>query len=183
MGDVVPPHDILAFWREAGPGRWFTPDDDFDELCRLRFLPTYQQAAAGALDGWKDTAEGALALVILLDQMPRNMFRGEARTWAADPAAVRVAQGAIRRGFDAEADPALRRFFYIPFMHAEDPAMQEQSLRLHEALGDPEMLEWSRHHHGIVARFGRFPHRNAVLGRASTAEEHSFLEQDDAFQG
>ena len=100
MKPIASPDDILTFWREAGPGRWFTPDDDFDELCRRRFLPAHEQAAAGALGAWEATPEGALALVLLLDQMPRNMFRGDPRTYATDRAAVRVAREAIDKGFD-----------------------------------------------------------------------------------
>ncbi|MDB5558734.1 MAG: hypothetical protein JWQ36_1668 [Enterovirga sp.] len=177
--DMAPrPGDVLEFWREAGPGAWFTKNPAFDELCRSRFLHAYQQAAAGALPDWERSADGALALVILLDQMPRNMFRGDPRTWATDPDALAVATRALDAGYDQQVAPDLRPFFYLPFMHAEDLDAQERSVALYTALGDPENLTFAHHHHGIIARFGRFPHRNAVLGRETTPEEAAFLEED-----
>ncbi len=182
MTDLASPRDVLEFWNDAGPGRWFAKDDDFDELVRRGFLTTYEQAARGALDAWADTADGALALAIVLDQLPRNMFRRDPKTWATDPAALAVATTAIDRGFDLEVDSALRRFFYVPFMHAEDIEAQERSRRLHQALGDQKTMDWAQHHHDIVARFGRFPHRNRILGRVSTPEELAFLQASD-FRG
>lgn len=182
MNTPASPEEVLTFWREAGSSRWFTPDEEFDNLCRRRFLPTYERAAAGELASWEQTADGALALVILLDQLPRNMFRGGPKAWATDSLALEVAQRAIVRDLDYEVGPALRRFFYLPFMHAEDLAAQKHSLRLVEGLGDPETMGWAKHHHDIVVRFGRFPHRNAVLARASTPQELAFLEESD-FRG
>ncbi|WP_375458172.1 DUF924 family protein [uncultured Enterovirga sp.] len=172
------PADILAFWREAGPERWFTQDDAFDAACRARFLTVFEDAAAGRLAGCEDSAQGALALVLLLDQMPRNIFRGSARVWASDPLAREVAGRAIAHGFDREVDSDLRTFFYLPFMHGEDLASQDRSVALYEEKGRPENVAWARHHRDIVARFGRFPHRNAILGRESTAEELAYLEAD-----
>lgn len=166
---------ILHFWRHAGPERWFKRDDTFDEACRERLLPAYEAAARGDLNEWELSAQGALALLLLLDQLPRNMFRDTRRAYATDAAAVLAAERAIERGFDQAVDPALQRFFYTPFLHAEELAHQERSVALSEATGNPDLLKWARHHHDIVARYGRFPHRNAVLGRESTAEERAFL--------
>lgn len=182
MDRAATPDEVIAFWREAGPARWFNKDEDFDTLCRARFLATYERAAAGDLNEWELSAEGALALLILLDQMPRNMFRGERRAWATDASALLIAERAIDKGFDAAVDPELRRFFYLPFMHAEDLAAQDRSVLLNEPLGDPDIIAFARHHRDVVARFGRFPHRNTVLGRESTPEELAFLEED-AFRG
>ena len=176
------PAEIVTFWCEAGRDRWFAKDEAFDALCRERFLPAHEAAADGRLDAWEETPEGALALAILLDQLPRNMFRGTPRTWETDQAALAIAERALTKGLDRDLDPLMRQFFYLPFMHAEDEAAQERSVRLYEALGEAEQLTFARHHHGIVARFGRFPHRNWVLGRSSTPEELRFLDED-AFRG
>jgi uncharacterized protein (DUF924 family) len=175
--------DIVEFWRAAGPDRWFAKDDAFDAVCRARFLAAYEAAARGDLAEWELSPHGSLALVILLDQLPRNMFRGTRRAYATDPAALLTAERAIERHHDEAVAPELRRFFYTPFMHAEDLAAQERSVALNEALGEEESIEWARHHRDIVARFGRFPHRNALLGRESTAEEAAYLAEDQAFTG
>jgi uncharacterized protein (DUF924 family) len=171
----VAPAEILAFWRDAGPNRWYAPDDFFDvEVCR-RYLDLWQQASAGELSAWEDSDDGALALVIVLDQFPRNIFRGDGRTYASDHLALQVANRAIERGIDARVDPALREFLYLPLMHSESLPDQLRCIELSRAAGhDPK---WAEHHAGIIQRFGRFPHRNALLGRASTAEEQAFLEQ------
>ncbi|TDR89067.1 DUF924 family protein [Enterovirga rhinocerotis] len=174
--------EVIAFWRGAGPEKWFAKDAAFDETCRQRFLTAWEAAGRGELDHWAETPEGALGLVILLDQMPRNMFRNDARTWSTDPQALAAAQAAIARGFDKELEEDMRVFLYLPFEHAEDIEAQRKSVALFEALGRPEQLHWARHHLDIVERFGRFPHRNAVLGRESTPEELAFLEVDD-FRG
>jgi uncharacterized protein (DUF924 family) len=177
---MTTPDEVVTFWREAGPERWFSPADEFDEACRRHFMSSYERAAAGALDGWADEPDGALALVLLLDQLPRNMFRGDPRGWATDPAALQIATRAIDRGFDRQVEPELRRFFYLPFMHAENLEAQERSVLFNAGLGDPEAAFYARHHRDIVARFGRFPHRNAALGRASTPDETAFL-RDNPF--
>jgi uncharacterized protein (DUF924 family) len=169
--------DVVAFWREAGPDKWFASDERFDETCRARFLATYEAAARGDLAEWELSPQGALALLLLLDQLPRNMFRGTRRAYATDPAALLTAERAIDRHFDKAVEPELRRFFYLPFMHAEDLSAQERSLALAEVLDD-ESIWWARHHQNVIARFGRFPHRNAILGRESSPEELQFLEQD-----
>ena len=180
--DQPNPDEVVSFWQEAGPGAWFTKNLAFDALCRERFLEAHERAAAGELAAWEQSPEGALALVILLDQMPRNMFRGDPRTWATDPQALAVAERALAKGFDRQVAHDMQQFFYLPFMHAEDAALQARSLALYEAHGDPENLAFARHHHDIVVRFGRFPHRNAALGRESTPEELAFLEED-GFRG
>jgi uncharacterized protein (DUF924 family) len=170
------PADVLAFWRAAGPDRWFAKDDAFDAEIRTRFLGAYEAAVAGRLAAWEETPEGALALLLVLDQFPRNMFRGSARTYAADPLARTVADRAIARGFDRVIAVPERRFFYLPFMHAEDLADQERCIALCAAAGDTDGLAYAEQHADIIRRFGRFPHRNPVLGRGTTAEERQFLE-------
>ena len=168
------PTQLLQFWRDAGPRRWFARDDAFDADFRDRFRATHEAAAAGALAHWGSTAEGALGLVLLLDQFPRNAFRGTARMHATDAQARRVADAAIAAGFDRQVDADLRRFFYLPFMHSEALADQDRSVALNEPLGG-ESLRYALHHREIVRRFRRFPHRNAVLGRPATSEEQRFL--------
>ena len=178
---AVTPHDVLAFWRAAGPDKWFTRDAAFDDAICTQFLATYETAAAGAL-AWGGTAEGALALLIVLDQFPRNIFRGSARAFAADPLAREVATRAIARGFDREVPLAERSFFYLPFEHSESLADQERCVALNRASGDADALKWAELHADIIRRFGRFPHRNAMLGRATTPEEQAFLD-DGGFTG
>ncbi len=168
--------DIVTFWREAGPKAWFTKNDAFDDEIRRRFLAIHEAAAAGILTDWETTAEGALALLILLDQFPRNMFRGTARMFATDPLARAVAAGAIVRGFDAKAETQMRSFFYLPFEHSEDIADQQRSVAFYRAVGDASDLKWAEIHADIIKRFGRFPHRNAALGRVTTPEEQAFLD-------
>ena len=168
--------EVVSFWREAGPDRWFNKDASFDDSIRERFLYTYEAAAAGKFSGWEQSAEGTLALLILLDQFPRNMFRGEARAFATDPLARAVAAGGIVRGFDAQVPPDMRGFFCLPFEHSEDLADQERGIAFYKAIGDADGLKWAEIHADIIRRFGRFPHRNAVLGRATTPEEQAFLD-------
>ena len=172
----IVPADVVGFWAEAGPDRWFTKDDAFDAEIRRRFLATHEAAAAGKLAAWETSAEGALALLLLLDQFPRNMFRNNARTFATDSQARAIAAAALLRGFDAQVPPNLRAFFYLPFEHSEDMADQERGLALYSAAGDDDGLKWAKLHADIIRRFGRFPHRNAVLGRTTTAEEQAFLD-------
>jgi len=174
--------EVISFWRDAGPDRWFTKDAAFDGQIRERFFDTYEAAAAGKLSGWEGDAQGALALLILLDQFPRNMFRGDARAFATDPLARAVAAGAIVRGFDSQVPADLRSFFYLPFEHSEDLADQERGIAFYKASGDADGLKWAEIHADIIRRFGRFPHRNAVVGRATTPEERKFLD-DGGFSG
>ena len=170
------PADVVAFWRAAGPKKWFEKDAAVDDEIRRRFLGLHEAAAAGKLSAWESNAEGALALLLLLDQFPRNMFRGDARAYATDPLARAIAAGALLRGFDAQVPAALRTFFYLPFMHSEDMADQEKALAFYRARNDADGLKWAQEHADIIRRFGRFPHRNAVLGRATTPEEQAFLD-------
>jgi uncharacterized protein (DUF924 family) len=173
---IASAESVLAFWREAGPEKWFKKDTAFDDEIRTRFLETYEAAAAGKLSGWEQTAEGALALTLVLDQFSRNMFRGDARTFAADPLARAVAGRALARGFDRPMALSDRQFFYLPFEHSETLADQERCCALFRSTGDADLLKWAELHADIIRRFGRFPHRNAVLGRATTPEEQSFLD-------
>jgi uncharacterized protein (DUF924 family) len=179
MQRIATPDEVLDFWREAGPEKWFSKDSAFDQACRDRFLPTYEAAARGDLNEWELTPEGALAVVLLLDQLPRNMFRGTRETYKADPVALMAADRAIERGYDRKVEPELRRFFYLPFMHSESLRHQERSVALNEDLGEEDSIKWARHHHDIIARFGRFPHRNAILGRETIPEEEAFLQEND----
>jgi uncharacterized protein (DUF924 family) len=174
---AVTPADILAFWREAGYDRWYRKDDAFDDEVRRRFLGLWQVAAAGKLTSWEASDDGALALVIVLDQFPRNMFRGDARTYASDALAREVAGRAIDRGADARIDPLLLEFLYMPFMHSEHMADQLRCIELFRKSGNANNLKYAEDHADIVRRFGRFPHRNPVLGRATTPEEQAFLDE------
>jgi len=174
---AVTPADILAFWRDAGPDRWYTRDDAFDAKVRRRFLDLWRKAAAGELSAWESSDDGALALVIVLDQFPRNMFRGDAMTYASDALAREVSHRALSRGADARVDPALRQFLHLPFMHSEHLADQLRCIELSRKASDTESLKWAEHHADIIRRFGRFPHRNRILGRATTPEEQAFLDE------
>ena len=176
--NVATPDEVLAFWRAAGPDKWFAKNDAFDAEIRTRFLPTYEAAAAGKLSDWEETAEGALALTIALDQFPRNVFRNNARAFAADVMARAVADRAIARGFDQQVPVDERLFFYLPFEHSESMPDQERCCALVRALGNADQLHWAELHADIIRRFGRFPHRNAVLGRTTTVEERQFLDND-----
>jgi uncharacterized protein (DUF924 family) len=173
---IASPDEVLAFWRAAGPQAWFTKNTAFDDDIRTRFLPTYEAAAAGMLADWEATPDHTLALLLVLDQFPRNMFRGNARSFAADPLARAVADSALARGVDHYFDGSERTFFYLPFEHSEDISDQQRCVALLRASGDADGLKWAELHADIIRRFGRFPHRNAMLGRATTAEEQAFLD-------
>ena len=172
----ITPSEVVSFWREAGPKAWFKKDEDFDTEIRRRFLGIHEQAAEGLLRSWEESAEGALALLILLDQFPRNMFRDSPRMFASDPLARAIAAGAIVRGFDAQVDKEMRGFFYLPFEHSENMDDQLRGVAFYKAIGEADGLKWAELHADIIRRFGRFPHRNAVLGRATTPEEQAFLD-------
>jgi uncharacterized protein (DUF924 family) len=169
---IASPHDVLTFWFAAGQRRrWYAQNEAFDAEIRCRFLPTYEAACSGDLDAWRDDPESLLALIIVLDQLPRNMFRGSARAFASDPQAVRFTKEGIERGFDrALRSAAQLDFFYMPLMHSE--ALSDHDLLCERGHGDNR---YARQHREIIARFGRYPHRNAALGRASTPEEASYL--------
>lgn len=177
---MTAPADVVSFWLEAGPEKWFAKDDGFDAAIRDGFLDTHFAAARGDLADWGQTAEGTPALLILLDQFPRNLFRDSGHAFATDGLARRIAREALARGFDRTVEPKLRPFLYLPFEHSEDPADQALSLQLFTAhrdeTGDAESLRWAVEHRDIIAKFGRFPHRNAALGRETTAEEQTYLD-------
>lgn len=169
------PSEVLDFWRAAGPEKWFAKDDAFDADFTRRFLAAHEAAAAGSLDDWAQDAPGALALVLLLDQFPRNAFRDSPRAFATDARALHTARTAIERGFDRATEVELRAFFYMPLMHSESLADQDDCVALSRPLPGTT-LRFAELHRDIVRRFGRFPHRNAVLGRSTTPEEQAFLD-------
>jgi uncharacterized protein (DUF924 family) len=176
--------DILAFWFSARVRPlWFRSTPAFDAELTARFLPTFRAAAAGGLGPWQASAEGAVALAICLDQFPLNMFRGQAESFATEAAARVVADTAIARGFDRLLADEQKLFLYLPFMHSEDLGDQDRSVALFAAAGLTENLKYANHHRDIIRRFGRFPHRNAILGRESTAQEREYLASKEAFLG
>ena len=168
--------DCVAFWTDAGGEKWFAKDTAFDDEFRGHFLDLHFEAARRQHDAWLDTPSGALALMLLLDQFPRNAFRGTGHMYATDPLARSYARIAIERGFDRQVDPTLRGFFYLPFGHYEDIAEQDYSVELSREVSD-RWLEHAEGHRNIVKRFGRFPHRNRILGRTSSEEELQFLNE------
>jgi uncharacterized protein (DUF924 family) len=174
--EVTGPMDVLAFWHAAGPDKWFARSAAFDSEIKHRFFSVWRAAEEGKLAHWEETPEGALALVIVLDQFPRNMFRGDRRTYATDEFARAVADRAIARGFDRQVSHPERQFFCLPFMHSENLADQERCLELAPDYGDDEFTKYAEHHAEIIRRFGRFPHRNALLGRATNSDEQAFLD-------
>jgi uncharacterized protein (DUF924 family) len=172
----VAPAGILAFWREAGRDAWYKRNDAFDAEVRRRYLSVWEQAAAGQLAFWEASDDGALALVIVLDQFPRNIFRGTPEAFASDALAREVARRAIARGADSRIDPILLEFLYMPFMHSEHLPDQLHCVALFANTDNAENLKYAREHADIIQRFGRFPHRNGLLGRDTTAEEQAFLD-------
>lgn len=178
------PDEVLSLWYSPRVRPlWFNSTPEFDEELRQRFLPTYEAAATGALDGWAGEAQAALSLVICLDQFPLNMFRGRPEAFATEAAARAVASEAIAQGWDGQLGPDGLIFLYMPFMHSEDLADQDRSVSLYEAAGMADNLRYALHHREIVRRFGRFPHRNAILGRPSSLEELAYLGSEGAFLG
>lgn len=182
MSTDISPSALVAFWKEAGPTKWFAKDDAFDADFRRRHHDGHVAAARRELDDWIKSPVGSLGLMILLDQYPRNVFRGTGHAFATDPLARHFAHLALDKGLDRQVEVELRRFFYLPFQHSEDIHDQERSLALFQALERPDDDRWAEHHHAVIARFGRFPHRNRALGRETTPEEAQFL-KEDGFQG
>jgi len=175
-GGNVGAADVLAFWRAAGPAKWFKKDAALDAEIASRFSALWRDAAAGRLADWEAAPDSALALIIVLDQFPRNMFRDQADAFATDALARGAAERAIARGFDQTIPTSERLFFYLPFEHSETLADQERAVALIGTLGNAELARWAELHADIIRRFGRFPHRNSVLGRVSTPEEQAFLD-------
>ena len=186
------PQEVLDFWfgREGEEGygefreAWFNRDPEFDREIRDRFEPVYEQAAAGRLDHWKSEARSCLALIVVLDQLPRNMYRGDARMYAADEKAREAARYAVEHAYDRELSPYGRLFMYLPFEHSEELDDQRLSVELFRGLatemGSEDLLGYAVRHLEIVERFGRFPHRNEILGRRTTPEETTFLSGPDS---
>jgi len=176
--------ELLAFWfSEPASKRWFRSTPQFDAELKERYEPLVRDALAGRLDHWAKSSTGALALVILLDQLPLNIYRNRAKSFAGENRAREVADKAIAEGWDADMGDKQKAFLYIPFMHSENIADQERSVALYRQAGLKDNLRWAEHHRNIVQRFGRFPHRNAVLGRTSTPEEEAWLNSKEAFHG
>jgi uncharacterized protein (DUF924 family) len=169
------PENILDFWRTAGHDRWWTKDDEFDAEIRDRFTHVWDAARNGQLSSWQASDNGALALVIVLDQFPRNIFRNDARAFSTDPIAREVASRAIADGSDQRIEADLRVFMYLPFMHSENLADQKRCVALLHQSGDEENLKFAQEHADIIQKFGRFPHRNQILGREMKPEEAAFL--------
>jgi uncharacterized protein (DUF924 family) len=183
---MTTPAEVLAFWFADGPETrrkvWFQKDPDFDAGCE-RFRAARDAAKTGAFDAWAETPEGTLALLILLDQLSRNLFRGSGEAFAADARALAIARAAVTRGFDRALHPVQRLFVYLPYEHAEDLATQDESVRLFESVGaalGPDTVDYAHRHRDVIRRFGRFPHRNAALGRANTPDEDIYLAQPGA---
>ncbi|MGF1546772.1 MAG: DUF924 family protein [Thiotrichales bacterium] len=181
---ITDPAAINEFWFSARVRPlWFNSTAVFDAELIAHYQTTWEAARSGRLASWESTPAGALALVIVLDQLPLNMFRGTAQGFATEQAAREVAARAIERGDDQALDHAGRAFLYLPFMHSEDLVDQDRSVALFEAAGLLENLRFARHHREIIQRFGRFPHRNAILGRPSTPGELAYLSSPQAFHG
>lgn len=176
--------DILYFWfAEEMRTKWFASTPQLDATIRDQYERVWEAAMCGELEGWLGTPEGCLALVIILDQFPLNMFRGTPKSFASETKSREVARHAIREGYDKQIDTARLAFLYMPFMHSENLLDQDLSVQLFEAAGLENNLRFAQHHREIVRRFGRFPHRNAILGRVSTPQELAYLNSKDAFKG
>ncbi|MEX0922165.1 MAG: DUF924 family protein [Rhodovibrionaceae bacterium] len=182
LGSPAEQEALLAFWFDPQhKEKWFRRDDDFDAELRQRFGDLHAAAAEGRLDAWRETPRGSLAVVILLDQLTRNFHRGTPEAFANDPTALVRAAEAIERGFDRELGETERVFLYMPFEHSELLADQERGVELMGRLSsDPQWLKFAVMHRDLIARFGRFPHRNAVLERESTVEEADFLKEPNS---
>jgi uncharacterized protein (DUF924 family) len=163
--------EVLKFWFGLKPEQWWRGPPDLDELIRERFLDLWKEKRELPAESFLDDAPTALAAVILFDQFPRNMFRGHADQFSTDPLALAIAKGAIDRGLDDKLEKQERGFLYMPFQHSEDIDEQNRALLLFTKLGDQEQLDYAKKHHDVIARFGRFPHRNAMLGRQPRADE------------
>ncbi len=173
--DLPPPEEVLDFWFSAGSKKWFVKDDTFDGLICKQFLTLHRHASGGHIDHWPTSAQGTLALIIVLDQFSRNLHRASPLAYATDKKALGLSRTAIEKQQDIEFPIGVRQWIYMPFMHAEDIAMQERSIELFETIDDPANMKAAITHRDIIRQFSRFPHRNEVLGRTSTAQELKFL--------
>ena len=184
MTEAIDFRELLDFWYSARISqRWFASTPALDDEIRERYEGLWQRAASGALDGWAENPEGALALAIVLDQLPLNMYRGQPAAFSTEQKAVAVARQAVARGYDQRLPGDRVLFLYMPLMHSEHLDDQDLSVRLFREAGLEHNLRFAEHHRGLVRRFGRFPHRNAILGRESTPEELDYLASDEAFKG
>lgn len=175
---IAEPDDIVRFWFETlSPKDWYGAPESVDAEITRRFGKTYEMLKDGVPPAWRATPKGMLAGILVLDQFPRNMFRGTPQAFETDTRALILAKRAVADGLDMSLPPRQRCFVYLPFQHSEDLADQERSVGLFMALGNPTNLDFAYRHEEVIARFGRFPHRNAILGRDSTEEEKTFLEQ------
>lgn len=172
---------VVAFWEQAGQDKWFKGGEAFDRECESRFLAAHLAAGRREYEHWLQTAEGALALLILLDQIPRNVFRNSGHAFATDPLALHYARRVVDAGLDAQVAPALRAFVYLPFEHSEAMADQERSVALFRGLGIEMYDRYAVAHLEVIARFGRFPHRNRALGRETTPDEQAWLDAGGGF--
>jgi uncharacterized protein (DUF924 family) len=176
--------ELIDFWFSDEVSKlWYNATPDFDRLLRERYLDLWQQASRGELDHWGESALGSLALVILLDQFPLNMFRGSAQSYSSEARSREVARAAIDRGFDGELPAGQCSFLYMPFMHSEDIEDQRLAIKLFSQPGLESNLRFAKHHHDIVDKFGRFPHRNDALGRDNSDAEIEYLNSKQAFKG
>src|SRR5690606_25224050 len=176
------PDEVVAFWKDAGPALWFSGGESFDARCREALLELHLKAARAQLAHWVNRPADALALVLLLDQIPRNVYRGSAHAYATDPLARSVARFSMDQNHDEHFDVELRSFFYMPFMHSEALEDQELCVSIFRRIPQAASAPWAEHHGEIIRRFGRFPHRNVLLGRTHTREEEAWLAAG-GFQG
>ncbi|MGO1720514.1 MAG: DUF924 family protein [Luteimonas sp.] len=173
--------EVVMFWRGAGMQKWFRGGEEFDRECESRFLDAHLAAARREYEDWMGDAEGALALLVLLDQIPRNVFRDSGHAFATDGLALHYAARAVEEGLDVQVDPGLRTFMYLPFEHSEDIAEQHRAVELFRTMGDETYLDYAVKHLEVIEQFGRFPHRNRALGRVSTPQEQAWLDAGGGF--
>ena len=181
---AIVPREIIAYWYSSRLKKcWFSSTPALDDEIRERFESLWHEAMAGGMDHWRESPEGCLALVIVLDQFPLNMYRGRAASFSSESEAVETARYAVEKGFDRLLPREQLSFLYMPLMHSEKLVDQDLSVKLFEQAGLMESLKFARHHRGLIERFGRFPHRNRILGRENTPEESDYLASDEAFKG
>lgn len=182
--NTITPTEIIALWfSEQGKQYWYNSTPEMDKELREKYSGLFHAAMKGELDQWQDTSEGALAMVIVLDQFPLNMYRGDIESFSGEAKSREVAAAAIGRGFDAALSDEQKSFMYLPYMHSESLADQDRSVELFTQAGLTEGLKWAEHHRDIVRRFGRFPHRNDMLVREGTSEEEDYMSSEQAFHG